>query len=123
MKLVKHTLRLPVEVDKAVLDLAKAKGDSVYAMLAKCVEAGVAALSGPSPHEATNQELTAEMASVSTRLAEVERILDRALYIGCTAYCYARSAAQGGGKTDEVVLAEINRAYDRQIATAREAGS
>ena len=123
MRLVKHTVRLPVEVDKAVLDLANTKGDSVYAMLAICVEVGVAALAGAPPHEAANQELIAEIASVSTRLADVERMLDRTLYIACTAYCYARSASQGGGKTDEVVLGEINRAYDRQIAIAREAGS
>jgi len=120
MRLVKHTVRLPPEVDKAVLELAKAKGDTVYAMLATCIEAGVAALNAPPLNETASHELVTEMASVSTRLAEVARMLDRTLYIACTAYCYARSASQGAGKTDEVVLVEINRAYDRQIAIARE---
>jgi hypothetical protein len=40
------------------------------------------------------------------------------LFTACAAYCYARSAAMGGGKTDEILLGEINRAYDRQKALA-----
>ena len=57
---------------------------------------------------------------MSTRLADVERLLDRTLHTACAAYCYARSAAKGGGKSDEVISAETQRAYDRQRAAAEE---
>ena len=69
----------------------------------------------PSPaHDTTSREIVAELVSVNTRLVDVERTLDRALFTACAAYCYARSAATGARKTDEVITAEIHAAYDRQ---------
>lgn len=120
MKLVKHTVRLPAEVDKAVIQLARAKGDTAYAMLATCVEAGVAALANPPTDGGDSRELVAELVSIGSRMADVERMLDRALFTACAAYCYARSAAMGGGKSDDVISAETQRAYDRQRAAAGE---
>ncbi len=64
--------------------------------------------------------MLAELASVSTRLVDVERMLDRALFTACAAYCYARSAAQATRKTDEAITAEINAAYDRQRRLSQE---
>src|SRR3546814_18052209 len=100
MKLVRHTGRLSVEVDKAVGELAKVKGETAYAILATCVEAGVAALSSPVADGSHNRELVAELVSLGTRLADVERLLDRTLFTACASYCYARSAAFGGGQGD-----------------------
>lgn len=120
MKRVRHTVRLPVEVDKAVGELAKAKGDTAYATLASCVEAGVAMLSRSAADRSDSRELVAELVSIASRLADVERLLDRTLFTACAAYCYARSAALGGGKADEAIAAEINGAYDRQRAAAEE---
>lgn len=116
MKLVRHTVRLPVEVNKAVIALAKARGDTAYAMLTACVEAGVAALATQSSDGDEYREFVAEVASISTRLADVERMLDRTLFTACAAYCYARSAALKDGKSDAVLTAETNGAYDRQRA-------
>lgn len=120
MKLVRHTVRLPVEVDKAVGELAKAKGDSAYAILATCVEAGVAVLSSLPKDGSDNRELVAELVSISSRLVDVERTLDRTLFTACAAYCYARSAAFGGGKSDEEIAAEVGPAYDRQRRLSQE---
>ncbi|MGV7123084.1 hypothetical protein [Sphingopyxis sp. 550A] len=120
MRLVKHTVRLPVEVDKAVIELARAKGDTAYATLARCVEAGVAALSRPPADGGDSRELVAELVSLGNRLVDVEQILDRTLFTACAAYCYARSAAMGDDKTDEFLTAETNRAYDRQRAAMAE---
>lgn len=44
-----------------------------------------------------------------------QRRLDRTWFTECAVYCNARSAAMGG-KTDEILSAEANRAYDRQRA-------
>ncbi len=120
MKLVRHTVRLPVEVDKAVGELAKAKGDSAYAILAACVEAGVAVLSSLPQDGSDNRELVAELVSIGSRLVDVERTLDRTLFTACAAYCYARSAAFGGGKSDEEITAEVGPAYDRQRRLSQE---
>ena len=42
------------------------------------------------------REIVTELASVSTRMVDVERMLDRALFTACAAYCYARNAAGPG---------------------------
>lgn len=121
MKLVRHMVRLPVEVDEAVGELAKAIGDTAYAALTTFVEGGLAALSSLPKDGADNSELVAELVSIGARLVDIERALDRVLFTACASYCCARSAAFGGGKSDEEIGAQIGRAYDRQRRLA-EAG-
>ena len=120
MKTVQHSVRLPVVLDTALRSLADRQGKTVYAMLRRCVKTGIDGQANPSVSRADDRELIAEVALISTRLADVERLLDRTLHTACAAYCYARSAAMGAGKSDEVITAETNRAYDRQRAAAGE---
>ena len=120
MRPVQHTVRLPVPLDKALRALADRHSMSVYAVLQRSVKVGVATLANPPASDTANQELVAELASVSTRIVDVERMLDRALFTACAAYCYARSAATGARKSDEVITAEINAAYDRQRRLSQE---
>lgn len=120
MKLVRHTVRLPVSLDKALRTLAERQGVSAYAMLQRSVRAGVAALAEPTARNAVSGELVAELASVGTRMADVEQMLDRTLFTACAAYCYARSAATGERYTDEAITAEINAAYERQLRLSQE---
>lgn len=118
MKPVQYTVRLPADLDEVLRRLAEQQEVTIYAMLQQIVKVGIAAQTGASSPGALGCELVAEVASMSTRQSELERIIDRTLYAACAAYCYARSAATGGGKTDEALLAEINRTYDRQRAIA-----
>lgn len=120
MRPVHHSVRLPIALDKAVRTLAERQGVSVYAMLQRSVKAGIAAQATPPAPDTGNREMLAELASVSTRMVDVERTLDRALFTACAAYCYARSAAMGARKTDEVITAEINAAYQRQRRLSQE---
>lgn len=120
MRTVQHSIRLPATLDTALRALAEAQGKTVYAMLRRCVKTGIDGQANPPDSRSYDCELVAEVASISTRLADVERILDRTLHTACAAYCYARSTAMGGGKTDEAITAETNRAYDRQRAAAEE---
>ena len=120
MKAVQYTVRVPAAVDKAMQKLAAQQNVTPYEMLQRCVKAGVAALTNPVTHGANDRELVAELASVSTRIVDVERMLDRALFTACASYCYARSAALGGGKTDEVIAAEVSPAYERQRRLSQE---
>ena len=120
MKLVRHTVRLAVPLDKALRALAERRGVSAYAMLQRSVRAGVAALAEPTARNAVSGELVAELASVGTGMADVEQMLDRTLFTACAAYCYARSAATGERYTDEAITAEINAAYERQLRLSQE---
>ena len=120
MRPVHHSVRLPVALDRALRTLADRHGVSAYAMLLRSVEAGIATFTNSSTPDTTNRELIAELASVSTRMVDVERMLDRALFTACAAYCYARSAALGVRASDETVTAEINAAYDRQRRLSQE---
>jgi hypothetical protein len=116
MTLARHNVRLTATIEKALRSLAEQQGVTPYAMLQRSVKIGIAAQLNPPVAEDGSRELLAEVASVSTRLADVERMLDRTLFTACAAYCYARSAAMGDDKTDEDITAETNRAYDRQRA-------
>ena len=116
MTLVRHNIRLTAELEKTLRQLAKQQGVTPYAMLQLSVQAGIAAQLNPPVADGGSGELVAEIASMSTRLDDIERMLDRTLFTACAAYCYARSAAMGGGETDEVLTAETRRAYDRQRA-------
>ena len=120
MKPIHHSIRLPVSHDKALRALAERHGMSSYAVLQRSVKAGIAALSNPPATDSGHRELVAELASIGTRIVDVERMLDRALFTACAAYCYARSAASGARKTDEIITAEINAAYDRQRRLSQE---
>ena len=120
MKATQYTVRVPAAVDKAMHKLAAQQNVTPYEMLQRCVKAGVDTQLNPPAADGGSHELVAEVASISTCLAEVERILDRTLSTACAAYCYARSAAMGDDKSDEDISAETNRAYDRQRAAMAE---
>jgi predicted transcriptional regulator len=123
MKTTQYTVRVPAAVDKAMQKLAAQQNVTPYEMLQRCVKAGVAAQANPPTHGASDRELVTELASVSTGLAHVERMLDRALFTACASYCYARSAALAAGNTDADIAAEVNPAYERQRRLSQEAQS
>lgn len=120
MTLARHNIRLPSALEKALRTLAEQHGLTPYAMLQRSVRAGIAAQLNPPASDAAWRELVAEVASISTRLADVERMLDRTLHTACAAYWYARSAALKDGKSDDVLTTETNAAYDRQRAALAE---
>ena len=115
-----QTVRLTPAQHRTLAGFAKSYGLSEYAMLARVVDTGLAALIQGAGKGIDAREIIAELASVSTRIVEVERMLDRALFTACAAYCYARSAALGARTSDETITAEINAAYDRQRRLSQE---
>ncbi len=123
MRPVQHSVRLPIALDKELRALAEQQGVTVYAMLQRAVKAGLLALARPPERGSADREIVTELASVSTRMVDVERLLDRALFTACATYCYARSAALGGGMTDVDITTETNEAYDRQRGLAQEGRS
>ena len=115
-----QTVRLNPSQQRTLEGFAQRGGLSEYAMLARIVEAGFAAIQHRTGKEVDAREIVAELASVGVALVDVERMLDRALFTACAAYCYARSAAQATRKSDEIITAEINAAYDRQRRLSQE---
>lgn len=120
MTLARYNIRLPAALDKSLRTLAEREGISAYATLQRCVKTGIAAQANPPTRDVEFGEIVSELASVSTRMFRVERLLDRALFTACAAYCYARSAAHGSEESDEDITADINAAYDRQRRRAQE---
>jgi hypothetical protein len=117
-----QTVRLTPAQHRTLVGFAKSYGLSEYATLARVVDAGLTALVQGAGGGIDAREIFAELASVSTRVMDVERMLDRALFTACAAYCYARSAATGARQSDEAITPEIHAAYDRQRRLAGSEG-
>ena len=121
MSAVHHSIRLPLTLDTALRRLARNRHISTYALLQQCVRVGLASLSGEQAATTANTgiatEIAKEMGSLSARLAHVERLAERGLYVGCAAYSFARAAA--GPRADDGKLTnEINAAFARQLTLA-----
>lgn len=115
-----QTVRLSPARHRTLSGLAGQRGLSEYAMLARIVDAGFAAVTDGAACEADAREIGTEIAAISERLVDVERVLDRALFTACAAYAYARHAALGTKKPDEVIAADARAAFERQRALAME---
>ena len=114
MRHVQHSVRLPLTLDKVLRQAAQSRQVTAYAVLQQCVRAGIASLSGEQAASQLAAELAQEVGTISARLTQVERLTERALYVACAAYVYARTAV--GPRTDEAKLtAEINAAFARQL--------
>lgn len=117
MRHVQHSVRLPLTLDKALRQAAQSRQVTAYALLQQCVRAGIASLSGEQAAPQLAAELAHEVGTISARLAHVERLVERGLYVAAAAYVYARAAA--GPRTDEPkIIAEINAAFARQLTLA-----
>ena len=123
MKTVQHCVRISPAQHRMLVALAELRGETNYKMMVRAIGAGLAALSELPKASSNVDDIIGEVASISTRIVDVERMLDRALFTSCAAYCYSRSAASGQRKTDEAITAEITAAYDRQRRLSREARS
>ena len=112
-----HSVRLPLALDKALRQAAQNRQVTAYALLQQCVRAGIASLSGEQAAPQFTAEIGQEIGALSARLAHVERLTERTLFVACAAYAFARAAA--GPRTDETILtAEINAAFTRQLTLA-----
>lgn len=100
MKLVRHNIRLPASLDNALRSLAKHQGTSAYAVLQQCVQAGIAALADAPAAGTTDQEVVEELASLGTRIVDVERLLDRTLFTACAAYPFNRPRGKAANMID-----------------------
>lgn len=121
MKFVQHSVRVPLALDKALRHEAQRLQVSAYALLQKCVRAGLSSLSeeqmAPQFAAVIAQEIAQEIGTLAARLAHVERLAERTLFVACAAYTYARAAA--GPSADQSKLTQaIQEAFSRQLNLA-----
>lgn len=116
----KRTVRLNPSHCRALRGIAERRGVTEYAMLQRIIEAGFLAVMYGTDRDADTREIATGVGAISERLAEVERVLDRALFTACAAYAYARHSALGTKKPDEVIAADAKAAFERQRSLALE---
>ncbi|MBB2197864.1 hypothetical protein HLH44_10435 [Gluconacetobacter sp. 1c LMG 22058] len=117
MRHVQHSVRLPIALDRALRQLAARREMTPYALLQNCVRTGLATMTQEGVTGSVPAELATELGQVSTQIVHVERLTERALYVSCAAYVFARAAAPT--RIDETRLTDdINDAFQRQLALA-----
>ena len=123
MTWVKHNIRLSPAQDRTLIRYAEQRGLTRYKMLGRVVDHGLAVVENGINAPSDMRELGVEIAAISIRLADLERVLDRALFTACAGYSYARQAALGGRRSDEALTADAFAAYERQRNLASEVES
>jgi len=83
MKTVQHCVRISPTQHRLLVALAEQRGETSYKMMVRAIGAGLAALSEGPKANANMDDIIAEVASISTRIVDVERMLDRALFTTC----------------------------------------
>ena len=121
MTWVKHNIRLSPAQDRTLIRYAEQRGLTRYKMLGRVVDHGLAAVENGISAPSDTRDLTNEIAAMSIRFAELEGMVDRALFAACAGYSYARQAALGGRCSDEAMTAEAHAAYERQLRLAHAA--
>jgi len=116
----KRTIRLNPSQARTLHSIAERGGVSQYAMLLKIIDAGFGSVIGGTDKNADVVAMAREIGSISGRLAEAERVLDRTLFTACAAYAYARHAALGTRTSDEAIASEVRAAFERQRSLALE---
>ena len=114
-----QTVRLTPAQHSVLAGLAAERGLSQYAMLARVAETGLRVMLG-AEKTAETRAIADEIGTVSERLVELERMLERTLFTTCAAYAYARNSALGTRKPDEAIAADAKAAFERQRSLATE---
>lgn len=116
----KRTVRLNPSQARTLSGIAGRRGLTEYAMLQRIIEAGFLSVLHGTDRDSDTREIANGVGMISERLAEVERVLDRALFTACAAYAYARHSALGTKKPDEAIAADAKAAFERQRSLALE---
>ena len=118
MSTVQHTLRLPLALDKTLRHYATIRETTPYALLQLCVRTGLTSLCEAHGTEPLLKEMAQELGSLSARLIQVERLAERALYVSCAAYVYARAGAASAYPDERQLTEDIAAAFQRQLSLA-----
>lgn len=118
MKAIHQSVRLTPSQFQELIRLSTLRGTSRYRVLADVLSAGFASIAQEHDSHLQAGIMADELAAISIRLVQVERLMDRALYTGCASYVFARSAAAQRKIADATATEEILDAFNRQRALA-----
>ena len=116
MKYVQFTVRVSPSHYRLLSSLAERRKMSRYKMLGHVISKGLLAYDQGASAPVELAEIAGEIGELSTRLAELDRVLDRTLFTTCAAYSYARNSALGTKRDDKQIAAEALAAFERQRA-------
>jgi hypothetical protein len=114
----KIMVHLTPEQDRILQGLAELRGEPDYTVLLRVIDAGFQCGGEGSEVVRRVREVAAEIGALAERLAGLERISDRVLFTACAAYAYAREAALGTARSDDVIAREARAAFQRQQGLA-----
>lgn len=118
MSAVKLTIRLTSSQFRTLNGLAERRKIPRYRMLAQIINSGFSATLGNTDNNSDIREIATEITDLSSRMVEMERVLDRTLFTACAAYSYARNSALETRRDDSQIAAEALAAFERQRAIA-----
>ena len=120
MSAVKLTIRLNSSQFRTLNSLAEQREIPRYRMLRRIINSGFSSTMGGSDVQSDIHEIASEIAQLSTRVTEIDRVLDRTLFTACAAYSYARNSALQTKRDDKQIAAEALAAFERQRAIAED---
>jgi ABC-type enterochelin transport system ATPase subunit len=88
----KRTIRLRPR-RTCVVGPGRASRSTTLSHALQAIDAGLTAIAGGAARDADTREIAEEVGTIAARLIELERVLDRNLFVACAAYAYARNAA------------------------------
>ncbi|WP_417595765.1 hypothetical protein [Parasphingorhabdus sp.] len=118
MKYVQFTVRVSPSHFRLLSSLAERRKITRYKMLGHVISKGLLAYDLDASAPVESAQIVSEIAELSNRLAEIDRVLDRTLFTACAAYSYARNSALETKRDDKQIAAEALAAFERQRAIA-----
>ncbi|MEH6714813.1 hypothetical protein [Parasphingorhabdus flavimaris] len=118
MSVVKMTVRIKSSQFQTLNSLAKQQDIPRYRMLSQIIDRGFTATVNDAGVNENIRNIAFETGTLSARVAVLERLVERALFVNCAAYVYARHAVLNGSRNDDELQAEAQAAFQRQLKIA-----
>lgn len=122
MSVVKMTVRIKSSQFQTLNRLAGQQDIPRYRMLSQIIDRGFTAMVNDAGTNDNIRDIAFETGTLSARIAVLERLAERLLFVNCAAYVYARHAALNHSSSEDDLMAEAQAAFQRQLRIAEGGG-